>query len=82
MNKYIKQNPSRDNLNKKQKQFFKNHLTDNKDYLLDLTENLFVPFHNRKDEDYLAFKRGKGKELEEKLFAQRKKSLLSSAMSH
>jgi len=67
MNKYIKQNQSRDNLNKKQKQFFKNHLADNKDYLLDLTENLFVPFHNRKDEDYLAFKRGKGKELEEKL---------------
>ena len=69
MNKYIKQNQSRDNLNKKQKQFFKNHLTDNKDYLLNLTENLFVPFHNRKDEDYLAFKRGKGKELEEKLRA-------------
>ena len=69
MNKYIKQNQSRDNLNKKQKQFFKNHLTDNKDYLLNLTENLFVPFHNRKDEDYLAFKKGKGKELEEKLRA-------------
>ena len=69
MNKYIKQNQSRDNLNKKQKQFFKNHLTDNKDYLLDLSENLFVPFHNRTDEDYLAFKRGKGKELEEKLRA-------------
>ena len=69
MNKYIKQNSSRDNLINKQKQFFKNHLTDNKDYLLDLTENLFVPFHNRKDEDYLAFKRGKGKELEEKLRA-------------
>ena len=69
MNKYIKQNQSRDNLNKKQKQFFKNHLTDNKDYLLNLTENLFVPFHNRKDEDYLAFKIGIGKELEEKLRA-------------
>jgi thiol-disulfide isomerase/thioredoxin len=69
MNKYIKQNQSRDNLNKKQKTFFQNQLTDNKDYLLDLTENLFVPFHNRTDEDYLAFKKGKGKELEEKLRA-------------
>jgi len=69
MNKYIKQNSSRDNLIKKQKQFYKNHLTDNKDYLLNLNENLFIPFHNTEDKDYLAFKRGKGKELEEKFRA-------------
>ena len=36
---------------------------------MDLSENLFVPFHSRTDEDYLAFKKGKGKELEEKLRA-------------
>ena len=76
MNKYIKQNQSRDNLNKKQKQFFKNHLTDNKDYLVDLSDNLFVPFHSRKDEDYLSFKKGKGKELEEKLRAQHSSAAL------
>jgi len=69
MIKQTKQNQSRENLIKKQKQFFKNSLLDNRGYLLDLSDNLFVPFHNNKDEDYKSFLKGGGKELEDKLKA-------------
>ena len=76
MKKQVKQNESRENLNKKQKQFLKEYITDDKDYLLNLSDNLFIPFHNNKDEDYLAFKRAKGKELEGKLRAPHSSSAL------
>ena len=69
MIKQTKQNQSRENVIKKQKEFFKNDLIDNRGYLLDLSDNLFVPFHNNKDEDYKSFLKGKGKELEDKLRA-------------